>query len=155
MGQADYLAEVERCGGARSALSRKERGAALQAWRAVYAAAYYAATGKWRKGPFDWHVFSFGYTRAVHGPRAVAVYEAQPVVPFLVVPEDGRWPAFRCDGAGWPDFGPPGLDVYVWPADLSWTMAFTHEAGIDIGPYFCWREWAGQGTWGGPPAATA
>ena len=151
MTQDEYRAEVERCGGTVAALARTERAAALHAWRAVYAAAYFAAKGKWKHGQYEWHVFSFGYTRAVQGDRAVEGYRAQPAAPFLVVPEDRRWPAFRCAGGGWPDFAATRLDVYVWPTDLDWTMAFTHEQDSGLGPYFCPREWAGQGTWE-PPA---
>jgi hypothetical protein len=39
-----------------------------------------------------------------------------------------------------PDFRNSGLDIYVWPDGLEWTMAFTHEDGW-FGPYFSRREW--------------
>jgi hypothetical protein len=40
-----------------------------------------------------------------------------------------------------PDFRPLCDDVYVWPDDLAWTMAFTHEEASGLGPYYCRREW--------------
>lgn len=43
---------------------------------------------------------------------------------------------FDCFGVPSPDFSDWGADLYVFPADLAWTMAFTHEQCMGLGPYF-------------------
>lgn len=29
-------------------------------------------------------------------------------------------------------------DIYVFPRSFEWSMAFTHEASLGLGPYFAW-----------------
>jgi hypothetical protein len=141
-----FVAEIERCGACEE-LPKKQRWAAMQRWREVFAAPYHAATGKWRKhGDFDWHVFTPKHFQALSGSKAVELYEGQPPTTFVVVPDEEfqqHLPAFRCRGGGWPNFRRFMIDVYVWPEDVGWTMVFTHEESIGIGPYFCRREWVG------------
>ena len=70
-------------------------------------------------------------------------YRAEHAPSFFIVPEDPVLPAFECQGGQLPDFNAAYADVYVWPEDLAWTMAFTHEANLmELGPYFSRREWA-------------
>ena len=77
-------------------------------------------------------------------------YHAEKPASFLVLPEDEGLAAFECGGSRLPDFNGPYADVYVWPADAGWTMAFTHEATLmDLGPYFSRREWVEESTIGG------
>jgi len=142
----EYHEIVRRCGGDQRELDRKERWTVMQHWREVFAASLHAASGKWKLDQFEWHVFTGGYTRALAGGRAIEAYGAEQPAAFLVVPEDPMLPAFACKGSQLPDFNALAADIYVWPEDFSWTMAFTHEAttSMGLGPYFARREWAEQ-----------
>jgi hypothetical protein len=133
--------EVERCGGEWAPLSAKERWAAIQQWREVFVAVLHAQRGKWRFGKYEWHVFSYEFARAISGPRAIQEYLEQPASLFFLVPEHRALPAYYCRDGDWPDFRDQLVDVRVWPDDLAWTMAFTHEEEAGLGPYFCRREW--------------
>ena len=50
---------------------------------------------------------------------------------YILLPNDGE-PAMLTDLR--PD-NLTGQDVYVFPENMAWTMAFTHEDGL-LGPYF-------------------
>lgn len=113
----------------------------MQQWREVYAAPLHAATGKWKRDNYEWHTFSFHHAPAISGVRAAESYLAEAVVPHYVVPEDENWPAFHCASERLPDLRIIADDIYVWSEGLAWTMAFTHEQEIGLGPYFSRREW--------------
>ena len=118
----------------------------MQCWREVFAASLHEARGKWRLGEFSWHVFSFGFARALSGEKAVHEYTAQPLSPFFLLPEENTGlPAYFCMSDRWPDLRQLELDVYVSPEGLAWTMAFTHEASSGLGPYFSRAEWLKMG----------
>ncbi len=85
----------------------------------------------------QWLVFSFGHADALCGDEAVAAYEAERPDVVVVCPESGRLEAVRLHGGTPPGFR--GGDVYVWPPDLAWSMAFTHEESLGLGPYFSRR----------------
>ncbi len=139
---ADYLDIIEACHGRRQDLDRKLRFELLQEWRQVFAARLHAATGKWKRTGYpEWDVFTFPRFRAITGEKAAVAYASLDVPPsFIVCPEDEYTGTFRIIGGTLPNLRPTGLDVYVWPDDLAWTMAFTHEDGL-FGPYFSRREW--------------
>lgn len=125
-------------------LSMKQRWQVLKDWRHVYASGLQCRTGKWRIQEFEWHVFSSGHARAEQGTSALESYrQERPVIDFHVIPEAENLPAYRCRAGELPDFTGHFLDVLVFPEDLSWTMAFTHETSTDLemGPFFSRREW--------------
>jgi hypothetical protein len=137
-----YLSIIESCGGRQEELGDKERWGLAQRWRTVYAAPLHAATGKWIWHEFDWHVFSYNYARSKKGQAAIAEYERLAASTFIILPGEKAQPsltAFRISGGDLPRFEDSGWDVMVWPDDLTWTMAFTHEEGW-LGPYFSMRE---------------
>ncbi len=136
-----YQTVLDRRGARQQTLEDRERWALMQGWRRIYAARLYAATGRWKHGPFEWHIFSHGYAHALHGERAALAYEAERSDALIVCPESGQLPAVCLTAGVLPDFRPECDDVYVWPDDFSWTMAFTHEESWGLGPYFCRREW--------------
>jgi hypothetical protein len=113
----------------------------------VYAAPFHRRTGRWKDGQFEWHVFSSGETKSLHAFRAEAAYAEERPRSVLVVPEDEEFDAVRIELPHGKDrrpyFGGIYADVYIWPPDLSWTMAFTHEQESGLGPYFSRREWVG------------
>ena len=144
VGRVDYDEVIESIGGKIASLSTRERWEALQRWREVYAANLHATTGSWKRGDYEWHVFSFEFAEALNGHRAVEEYLAQQPHEFLVVPEDESCEAIQIAGGKLPDLRRVRDDIYVWPTDLEWTMAFTHEESIGLGPYFSRRKWLGE-----------
>lgn len=96
-------------------------------WRDVYASAKRAPGLK----QYLWHTFSWDAYPSVSGAEAKQLY-AQHGWSEVVVLSNDRRTAVRCtelpvgDGRG---------DFYVFPVDLAWTMAFTHEDGW-LGPFF-------------------
>lgn len=80
---------------------------------------------------FMWHVFSSGRFPSERGAAAIAQYKLQSAHEYLVLSND-RKTAFTTMAL------PESCsltDVYVFPANLAWTMAFTHEDGW-LGPFF-------------------
>ena len=142
MTKEEYHAALKRCGGSQEVLERKERSLWMQRWREVYARAVHAATGSWKLGQFDWHVFSHPYARSLNGQEAMRAYEEERPKVLLICPEYEEFPAVRLRvGKRKPSFRQENGDVYVFPEDLSWTVAFTHEESLGLGPYFSRREW--------------
>jgi hypothetical protein len=138
--EADYQRALDSCG-QWTALSSRDRTRHLRAWREVYAATLYQKTGQWKHQEFDWHVFSFEFATALNGDQAFSAYELITPGWVFVVPEDSRLEAAFMFALRLPDFRPLRADVTVWPASLEWTMAFTHEESLGLGPYFSRREW--------------
>ena len=91
--------------------------------------------GRDRKGvnakEFMWHVFSGGRFPAIEGDQAVLEYRKESCCEYVVLSND-RDEAYLSDVR--PD-DRPFSDFYVFPPNLAWTMAFTHEEGW-LGPYF-------------------
>ena len=80
---------------------------------------------------FMWHIFSGGRYPALEGDQAQSEYTRQTCCEFIVLSND-RDEAFIVDSR--PE-DRPFPDFYVFPPNLAWTMAFTHEEGW-LGPYF-------------------
>mgnify|MGYP001439648782 CR=1 FL=1 len=91
--------------------------------------------GKDRQGAntkaYLWHVFSSDRYPSVSGTAALNEYRFQKACEYIVLSND-RDDAFttevlpeKCSFS----------DFYVFPPNLAWTMAFTHEDGW-LGPYF-------------------
>jgi len=137
----EYQQILGTSGAVKEVLSASARAEALRAWRETYAAGLHAARGVWKYRGFDWHVFSYEHARARNGDSAMAAYMGETISTILVCPEDGRLPAVRLACRSLPDFRGVRADVIVWPEDLSWTMAFTHEESLGLGPYFSRQEW--------------
>lgn len=80
---------------------------------------------------FLWHIFSSGRYPSETGPAARSSYE-QAIAHEYVVLSNDRKIAFTTDQR--PETCSLA-DYYVFPPNLAWTMAFTHEDGW-LGPYF-------------------
>jgi hypothetical protein len=138
---AEFDEALDAAGGRCDPIPIRRRRALMQEWRQVYAARLHAATGKWTRLGFEWHVFSYGHARALKGHQSWFAYSAlSPPSPLIICPQDDRLPAFEVADGLLPDFRDSGLDLYVWADVLEWTMAFTHEEGW-LGPYFSRSEW--------------
>lgn len=102
-------------------------------------AAWLEAFGRERQGlntkAFLWHIFSANKYPNVAGTEALVQYKQQEESLFLVLSND-RKIAFATDTR--PEESSLS-DFYVFPENLAWTMAFTHEDGW-LGPYFARHE---------------
>jgi len=80
---------------------------------------------------YKWHIFSGNGYPSLKGDEAQSAYESQACPNVVVMSNDGSSTVLS-------DSKPTNLnhqDIYVFPENLSWTMAFTHEEGW-LGPYF-------------------
>lgn len=125
-----FLAESRRCD-------------LLNEWRQVFSADLFRKTGQWTYRGFDWHVFSYGFTRARNGQQALEECSRELIagIELLVCPTNSQLPPASMLANALPSLEVLTLDVLVWPTDLSWTVAFTHEASLGLGPYFARRDW--------------
>ena len=78
-----------------------------------------------------WHIFSAARYPCVAGPAAVQEYQQQLAQEYVVLANDGKTAFSTNLLPSKADFA----DYYVFPKNLAWTMAFTHEDG-QLGPYF-------------------
>ena len=115
-----------------------------QAWREVFARATFLRTGKWRIPNLEWHVFSYGDTPCEAGAKAYELFQLETPTAFCVWPEDQHLPIFLCTGGSHLPLSALQDDIYVFSEDLAWTMVFTHEFSMGLGPYFARREWQPQ-----------
>ena len=132
---AELRSLLDSAGVAWRPLAEAERAEAEAQWRAVYGRAFR------------------GRPRLRHGGRADFEYARQPAGRWLVVPltagVEGTsvsppGPAlggYECEGPVVPLGSLCGAEFAVSPADLSWTMLYTHEDHALGGPYFVRREW--------------
>ncbi len=80
---------------------------------------------------YMWHIFSFERYPSVSGAEALARYKQQ-AAPEYIVLSNNRFSAIATDTL--PDVCNLS-DFLVFPVNMAWTMAFTHEDGW-LGPYF-------------------
>ena len=99
----------------------------VERWRGVYAAGERAPG----LAQYLWHTFSWGAYPSVSGAEAERLYSCHCYSDVIVLSND-RKTAFRAASLPVSD---RVIDFYVFPPDLAWTMAFTHEGGW-LGPYF-------------------
>jgi len=127
-------------GGDVSLLGPKERQRLLQDWREIFAREVKAKTGKWVHLGYEWHAFSYQFTRSEGGARALSLYLEEAEREVCVIPEDDGERAFSCRSRALLDFSICRTDILVFPPALVWTAVFTHEQP-EFGPYFSRAEW--------------
>lgn len=107
--------------------SRAEAAELAERWLAVFAANGFGNGSR----DYLWHVFSFEATPALSRAKAQEQYELESSTEYVVLSDD-RDVAFVTDQR-------PSVsslsDWFVFPPNMAWTMAFTHEDGW-LGPYF-------------------
>ncbi len=96
-------------------------------WLAVFAANGFGTGSR----DYLWHVFSFEATPALSKAKAQAQYELESSTEYVVLSDD-RDVAFVTDQR---PCASSLSDWFVFPPNMAWTMAFTHEDGY-LGPYF-------------------
>ena len=104
-----------------------ETTALLTQWLEAFGADQHGVNAK----AYLWHIFSGSRYPSLSGAEAMAEYEKQVAVEYVVLSND-RKTAFATDTL---PQSSSLTDYYVFPANLAWTMAFTHEDGW-LGPYF-------------------
>ncbi len=83
---------------------------------------------------YKWEVFSAELYPSVEGEEAKKLYFEQKAADFIILPNNtGLEQAVMIDQL--PDLTDICEDYCVFPPNLAWTMAFTHEDGW-FGPYF-------------------
>lgn len=80
---------------------------------------------------YRWHIFSFDKYPALSGEEAIGQYRLQKACEYIVLSNDGE-AAVETDML---PFESDLHDFLVFPRNIAWTMAFTHEDGW-FGPYF-------------------
>ena len=106
--------------------SSEESQAIAEAWLAAF-----GGTGAPNMNEYMWHALSFKAHPCVSLQEAEAQYNQQVAQSYIVLSND-REQAVETD------LRPATCnesDYYVFPLNLAWTMAFTHEDGW-LGPYF-------------------
>jgi type IV secretory pathway TraG/TraD family ATPase VirD4 len=96
-------------------------------WMRVYCAHHQGVNVK----SYHWHIFSSGRFPSVSGDQATQEYLLHSATEFLILPNDKTLAILT-------DIKPSKCnlsDYYVFPPNMAWVMAFTHEAGW-LGPYF-------------------
>jgi hypothetical protein len=109
--------------------------ALVERWLQVFFANVKRATGEWVHLGFCWHGYSYGFETALDGDDARAAYIGCGDVDLVAYFEHAAL-LFDCGGARAPRLETLDTDVYVFPRTLGWSMAFTHERSLGLGPYF-------------------
>jgi hypothetical protein len=111
-------------------VTEADAAAMTAAWLAVFGADRDGVNATGPKGHL-WHVFSAGRYPCTAREEARSTYRLQSAAEYLVLLNQGR-AAVATDAL---PLEAPLADYCVFPANLAWTMAFTHESPLD-GPYF-------------------
>ena len=84
---------------------------------------------------YMWHVFSGGNFPSISGQEALDAYKTHEAAEYIVLSND-RTAAIstitkpdKCNAS----------DYYIFPENLAWTLAMTHENGW-LGPYFAFHK---------------
>ena len=105
----------------------KEAAVLAQSWLEIFGVDRHGS----KTNAYLWHVFSFAHFPALEGDKAHSEYGRQASCEFTVLSND-RNVAYLVDER---PADRPFSDFYIFPPNLAWTMAFTHEDGW-LGPYF-------------------
>ena len=107
--------------------SAEETRELIETWLSIY--------GRNRQGvnskDYIWHIFSGGRYPCTEGIEAEKEYAAQQSAKFILLSNDRTNAILTDQKPDWCNH----LDAYVFPPNMAWTMALTHEAGW-LGPYF-------------------
>jgi hypothetical protein len=116
----------------------------VEKWRKAFASKLHEATGEWRVGGYDWHVFTFGYAQASTGKSAIESYNQLGKKEGYVFTHTVKEP-LCCFTSCIPSYVamthaislfPDLADIYVADRSFGWTFVLTHETSSGIGPFF-------------------
>lgn len=123
---------------------REEHKRVADEWRKAFACKLHSATGEWRVGGYDWHVFTFGYAQALTGQRAIDSYNQLKKKEGYVFTHTVKDP-LCCFSRSLPssvaiDYAlslfSELADLYIVDRHFKWTFVVTHETSSGIGPFF-------------------
>jgi hypothetical protein len=112
-------------------IERRPSANEVVAWADRWIAAFPADRTGIHANDYLWHIFSYERYPSTSKAEARAAYERQVAPEFVVISNDRdeglvtRSRPTACSLRDW----------LVFPTNLAWTMAFTHEDGL-LGPYF-------------------
>ncbi|WHI50480.1 DUF4275 family protein [Microbulbifer sp. MLAF003] len=108
-------------------LYEKEMWSIQKQWMATFAKNSQGANTK----AYKWHTFSAGCYPSSEGEKARELYNNHSAHEYYIMANDDELVVLT-------DLKPETvdlLDYYVFPKNMAWCMAFTHEEGW-LGPYF-------------------
>ena len=109
-----------------TSLSKKDTISISDRWVRTFFESTKAQAGKYQPNRFKWEAYWSGIEQCENGDEALFSYLKNETEPFYIIDESGR-NGVECSPQSWPSFLGCGLDVYVFPKSLKWSMAFTHE----------------------------
>lgn len=118
--------EFEQKGVECSPLSKREVISISAEWVKVFFAETKSKTGKYQSTRFKWESYWSGDEPCLNGDEALTNYFENESESFYIIDESGR-NGVECSPQNWPSFMGAGLDLYIFPKSLEWSMAFTHE----------------------------
>lgn len=114
MPHATPLEFAQQRGASVSVLDVHTRQRVMQAWRETFARAVKSRTGNWVHLGYEWHAFSYDFTRSKSGARGLALYLAEAPSEVYVFPEDEGDDAFLCRAPALFDFSDCEADIIVF-----------------------------------------
>ncbi len=118
-------------------LSRSEEKKWVAAWTDIYCQPVFRSLGRIDALPSRWETFLLG-ARSLEGPAALDAFSEQLPAELVVFKLSGRGGAFLIHAQD-VFVSPGGLDVFLFPPSLQWTVVFTHEELH--GPYYSEADW--------------
>lgn len=107
-------------------LSKKEAISVFRKWVEIYFAETKRKTGKYQPTNYKWESYWSGDEPCHSGDEALSSYQKSARESFFIIDEAGR-NGIECPPQDWPSFLDAGMDLYVIPKSLAWSMTFTHE----------------------------
>ena len=109
----------------------------MEDWESIYCPVPKSERQSLHISQYRWHTFSSGTYESIDGDNAISEYGRQLARAFYVIPELSFYPseAFEVDELPSTELSQMYSDFYIFPKNLAWTFAFTHEHGW-LGPYF-------------------
>jgi len=107
-------------------LSKRETISISGEWVKIFFEETKIRTGKYQPTKYKWESYWSGDEPCCNGDEALSNYLGHTLEPFYIIDESGK-NGVECSPQDWPSFLGCGLDLYVFPKSLEWSMAFTHE----------------------------
>ena len=109
-----------------SPLSRKDTISIAGEWVKIFFAETKNKTGKYQPRNYKWESYWSGDQPCLNDDEALKNYLKNSVESFYIIDESGK-NGVACPPQEWPSFLDSGLDLYIFPKSLIWSIAFTHE----------------------------
>lgn len=127
-------------------LDRRKVNTIRQMWRENFSRTVKEKTGKWAVKEVDWYAFSDNYTSCFKGVKAEEIFRNIQVDEYYCLFVNYSVLGFYCKGGllteikNYLDQFQGVIDIYIIDKDFNWTMVYTHEESMGLGPYFAYSE---------------